>query len=153
MFRSEVASGSELGKIINEYISNGLIVPIDIAIKTIITALKSAPTEIIIIDGYPRSIEQMEALDSYLIHEKEIELINVIEVVVSEKIARDRVLGRSRGEDDKEEVFNNRMQVYIEPLEAIQSFYGKKQILHKINGERDIKDIVRDMNNFIISKI
>ena len=69
----------------------------------------------------------MSALDEYLKNEKELELLSCIEVVVSEEVAKkDRVLGRNRGDDDKVEVFNNRMSVYIEPLKAIQDFYESK---------------------------
>ena len=153
MFRAEVASGSELGAIINGYVSAGNLVPIDIVINTIVTAIKKAPTPTVIIDGYPRSTEQMEELDKYLANEPEVKLVNVIEVVVSEEVARDRVLGRARGADDNNEVFNNRMKVYTDPLADIQAFYGAKDLLAKINGERTIEVIVDDMDNFILGQI
>lgn len=153
MFRAEVASGSEQGKIIESYISKGNIVPIEIAIKTIVDAIKKAPTDVVIIDGYPRSKEQLEALDSYLTPDHNVELVNVIEVVVSEEVARDRVLGRARGADDNNEVFNNRMKVYTDPLALIQDFYEAKEILVKIDGERTIEAIVAEMEAFITSKI
>ena len=153
MFRAEVASGSELGTTLNKFMSAGNLVPIDVAIKTIIGAIKKAPNDVVIIDGYPRSEEQMEALDNYLTTESEVELINVIEVEVSQEIARDRVLGRARGADDNNEVFDNRMKVYIEPLSIIQSFYDEKNLLVKINGERTIEEIVEDMDEFIQSQI
>ncbi len=153
MFRAEVASGSERGKIIDSVISKGDLVPIDIAIETIIAAIKRAPTDVVIIDGYPRSLEQMSALDDYLLDEKSVQLLNVIEVQVSEAIARDRVLGRARGADDNNEVFDNRMKVYTEPLADIQSFYTDRSILHKIDGERTIEMIVDEMELFVKSKI
>jgi adenylate kinase len=153
MFRAEVASGSELGKTIDSYVSKGNLVPIDIVIDTIVTAIKNAPTPTVIIDGYPRSVEQMEELDKYLKTQDEVELVNVIEVEVSKEVACDRVLGRARGADDNVEVFNNRMKVYTEPLEAIQSFYEDKNLLMKINGERTIEEIVNEMDQFIQSQI
>lgn len=153
MFRAEVASGSERGQIIETYISAGNIVPIDIAIETILQAIKNAPTDVIIIDGYPRSLEQMTELDKYLTNENEVKLVNVIEVEVSEQVARDRVLGRLRGADDNVKVFNNRMKVYTEPLDQIQEFYTKKDLLKKINGERTIEKIVTEMDEYIQSKI
>ena len=153
MFRAEVASGSERGKLIDSFISKGEIVPIDIAIETIVGAIKKAPTSVVIIDGYPRSIEQMNALDAYLQHEQSVALSNVIEVKVSEEVARDRVLGRARGADDNNEVFNNRMRVYTEPLKEIQEFYKNKDMLKVIDGERAIEAIVNEMELFIISKI
>ncbi len=149
MFRAEVASGSERGKIIDSYISKGNIVPIEIAVETIVGAIKNAPADVIIIDGYPRSNEQMTELDTYLQSEPGVELVSVIEVVVSEAVARDRVLGRARGADDNNEVFNNRMKVYTEPLAVIQNFYTDKGILHKIDGERSIEAIVDDMEAYI----
>jgi len=66
MLRAEIASGSEIGKELNSYMSKGLIVPIAMAIQTITNAIQNAPTDIIIIDGYPRSMEQLNALDAYL---------------------------------------------------------------------------------------
>lgn len=153
LLRAEVASGSERGQIIDSFISKGLIVPIEIAIETITSAIKAAPSDVILFDGYPRSFEQMNELDKFLKNDTSIELVNVIEVVVSEEVARDRVLGRSRGEDDKEEVFNNRMRVYTDPLAVIQVFYEEKNLLRKINGERSIEAIVDEMETFIKTKI
>lgn len=153
MLRAEVASGSALGDEIESYISKGLIVPIKIAIETIVNAIKNAPTPIIIIDGYPRSMEQLNALNDYLKGDSSLKLCSVIEVEVSQDTARDRVLGRSRGEDDKEEVFNNRMSVYTEPLADIKAFYNSKNLLRIINGERTIEEIVYEMETFITSKI
>ncbi len=153
MLREEVASESNLGLEINKYISKGLIVPIEIAIETITKAIKSAPTEVVVLDGYPRSIEQMQALEEFLKRDTSIELTNVIEVAVSEETARERVLGRSRGVDDNNEVFYNRMKVYLEPLAEIQAFYSAKNMLKVISGEGTIEEIVLEMQSFINSKI
>lgn len=153
LLRAEVASGSELGQLIDSFISRGQIVPIEIAIDTITSAIKASPSDVILFDGYPRSFEQMNELNKFLHNDSSIELVNVIEIVVSEEVARDRVLGRSRGEDDKEEVFNNRMKVYTDPLAVIQVFYEEKNLLQKINGERSIDAIVDEIELLIKSKI
>lgn len=153
MFRAEVASGSERGKEIESYISKGNLVPISIVIETIVGAIKNAPTAIVVIDGYPRSSEQMNELDAYLAKEDSVELVSVIEVAVSEETARDRVLGRARGADDNNEVFDNRMRVYTEPLAEIQEFYSAKNILKVISGEGTIEEIVLEMETFVKSKI
>ena len=158
MFRAEILSGSQRGQIIDTYVSAGNIVPIDIAIETIIGAIKKAPTPIVVIDGYPRSVEQMQELDNYLINEKEVEHVNVIEIEVSQNTAFQRVLGRAADADvvradDNEEVFLNRMKLYIEPLEEIQNYYRKKNILKIISGEGTIEEIVSEMDSFVQSKI
>lgn len=153
LLRAEVASGSERGRIIDSFISKGLIVPIDIAIETITTAIKNAPADVILFDGYPRSHEQMHELDAFLKKDDSIALVSVIEVVVGEAVARDRVLGRARGADDDETVFNNRMKVYADPLADIQQFYEAKGLLRKIDGERTVDAIVDDMDGYIKSQI
>ncbi len=152
LLREEVAKETELGKTIDKYTSKGNLVPLEIVVDTIVNALKNAPKDIILIDGYPRSVEQMEALDKVLKAQSEIELSSVIEVEVSESVAFDRVIGRARGSDDNAEVFKNRMRVYLEPLAPIQAFYGNLGILKKINGERGIDEIVAEMEAFIKSK-
>ena len=158
MFRAEVASGSQRGQIIDKYISAGNIVPIDIAIEIILGAIKRASTDVVIIDGYPRSVEQMVELDKYLANESEVELVNVIEVDVSQETAFQRVLGRAADADvvradDNEKVFLNRMKLFTEPLEDIRTFYTKKELLKNISGEATIKEIVDEMDAFIQSKI
>ncbi|RXJ90427.1 adenylate kinase [Arcobacter sp. CECT 8983] len=158
MLRAEIASGSQRGKEIDSFVSKGLIVPIDIVIETIVTAIKNASTDIVVIDGYPRSIEQMTELDKYLKNENEVELINVIEVEVSQDTAFKRVLGRAADAevvraDDNEEIFLNRMKLYTEPLAEIKSFYTKKDVLKVISGEGTIEEIVSEMDSFIQSRV
>jgi adenylate kinase len=158
MFRAEVASGSQRGQIIDTYISAGNIVPIDIAIETIVGAIKKAPTEVVVIDGYPRSGEQMTELDKYLLNEPEVKLVNVIEVEVSQNTAFQRVLGRAADADvvradDNEKVFLNRMKLFTEPLDQIQAFYTDRSLLKVINGEGTIEEIVSEMDAFVQSRI
>ena len=160
MLREEVASGSELGQTIEGYISKGALVPLNIIVDTIVSAIKNAPADTILIDGYPRSVEQMTAFDELVSKEEDIELASVIEVRVSEAVARERILGRAAeaapGEqrsDDSEEVFNDRMKIYTDPLTEIQSFYTEKGLLHVIDGERELEPIVADMDAFVQSKM
>ncbi|HFC03817.1 MAG TPA: adenylate kinase [Nitratifractor salsuginis] len=157
MLRQEVASGSELGKEIENYISKGALVPLNIVIDTIINAVKNAPKDIILIDGFPRSTEQMKALDGILQNEKDVELKAVIEVRVSEAVAKERILGRAeeaevKRSDDNEEVFYQRMKIYLDPLPEIEAFYKEKGLLKIIDGERPIEPIVNEMEAFVKEK-
>ena len=153
LLREEVKKGTTLGATIASYVDNGKLVPLDIVIDTIVGAIKSSDKDVIIIDGFPRSVEQMKALDEILSKNPDIKLESVIEVVVSEETAKERVLGRARGADDNVEVFNNRMKIYLEPLNEIEKFYEQKGLLKKIDGERTIEEIVDEMEEFIKSKI
>ncbi len=152
LLRAEVESGSELGKKIKSYIDQGKLVPLDIVINTIKNAILKADKPVILIDGFPRSVEQMKALDEMLKQNPDIELVEVIEIVVSEETARERVLGRKRGPDDTDEVFENRMKLYLEPLPEIEKFYASQNKLVKIDGERSIEEIVADLEKEIKQK-
>jgi len=160
MLREEVGSGSPLGQEIESYISKGALVPLEIIVNTIVSAINNAPVDNVLIDGYPRSTEQMTAFDALVAKEDNIELASVIEVRVSEQVARDRILGRraeaAPGEersDDSEEVFNDRMKIYTDPLAEIQAFYTEKNLLKVISGERTLEEVVADMEAFVKSKI
>lgn len=156
MLRAEVASGSDLGKTINGYIKNGDLVPLKIIIDTIISAINGSDKETVLIDGYPRSVEQMTAFDALLEKESGIDLRSVIEVRVSEEVAKQRIIGRAEEaevarDDDSIEVFQNRMKVYTDPLEEIQKFYTHKGLLKIISGERSIEEVVDEMESFVKS--
>ncbi|SFZ97782.1 Adenylate kinase [hydrothermal vent metagenome] len=160
MLREEVGSGSDLGKEIESYISKGALVPLEIIVNTIVSAINNAPVDNVLIDGYPRSTEQMTAFDALVEKEENIELASVIEVRVSEACARERILGRAAeaapGEgrsDDNEDVFNDRMKIYTDPLAEIQKFYSDKNLLKVISGERTLEEVVEDMQAFVLSKI
>jgi adenylate kinase len=160
MLREEVASGSTLGKEIDSFISKGALVPLEIIVNTIVSAINNAPVDNVLIDGYPRSTEQMTAFDELVSQEDNIELASVIEVRVSEQVARERILGRraeaAPGEersDDNEDVFVSRMKIYTDPLAEIQKFYEDKSLLTVINGERTLEEVVEDMEAFVKGKI
>jgi len=160
MLREEVGSGSQLGQEIESYISKGALVPLDIIVNTIVSAINNAPVANVLIDGYPRSTEQMTAFDALVEKEDNIELASVIEVRVSEQVAKDRILGRAAeakpGEersDDSVEVFFDRMKIYTDPLAEIQAFYTDKNLLEVIDGARTLEEVVADMETFVKSKI
>jgi len=160
MLREEVASGSELGKEIESYISKGALVPLEIIVNTIVSAINNAPVANVLIDGYPRSVEQMTAFDTLVSKEDNITLASVIEVRVSEDVAKERILGRAAdakpGEersDDSIEVFFDRMKIYTDPLLEIQTFYTEKNLLEVIDGARMLEEVVADMERFVKSKI
>jgi len=160
MLREEVASGSTLGKEIDSYISKGALVPLEIIVNTIVSAINNAPVANVLIDGYPRSTEQMTAFDALVSKEENIELASVIEVRVSEEVAKERILGRAAdakpGEgrsDDSIEVFFDRMKIYTDPLAEIQKFYTDKNLLKVIDGARTLEEVVADMETFVKGKI
>ncbi|WP_154474980.1 adenylate kinase [Helicobacter pylori] len=151
LLRAESAKKTKRGLLIEKFTSQGELVPLEIVVETILSAIKSSDKGIILIDGYPRSVEQMQALDKELSAQNEVVLKSVIEVKVSENTAKERVLWRSRGADDNEVVFHNRMRVFLDPLGEIQNFYKNKKVYKTINGERSIEEIVHEMQEYILS--
>lgn len=149
LLRALAQSDSEIGTKIKQIIDAGEIVPVAIALEAILHVVKNTQEHIILIDGYPRSIEQMHGLDDALAGENDIELKAIIDVHVSDAIAKQRVLGRNRGTDDTMSVFENRLKVYREPKEQIQEYYQAKNLLHVINGEREIEAVVKEMEQLI----
>lgn len=157
MLRDEIACGSERGKMISSYIKKGELVPLDIIIDTMITAIKYAPTEVVMIDGFPRSVEQMKVFDVLVSQEAEIELVAVIEIAASEETAKARISARAAEaapgqirSDDREEVFYERMKIYSESLEEIETFYREKKLLKIIDGEKPLEMVASLMELFVL---
>lgn len=154
MLREEIAKETNLGRTIGMYISKGALVPLDIILTTIISAIRNAPTKTVLIDGYPRSTEQMHALNEILEKEEEIELVSVIEVAVSEETAKERILGRIEESDvvrtdDNMEVFKDRMNIYTASLAEIQAYYTQKKLLKVFDGNYSLDIVVSMMELFI----
>ncbi|MDY0402273.1 adenylate kinase [Sulfurovum sp.] len=159
MLRDEIACGSKRGKMISSYIKKGELVPLDIIMDTMIMAIKYAPTEVVMIDGFPRSVEQMKVFDALLSQEEEIELVSVIEIEVGEETARKRISDRATEaapgqirSDDREEVFFERMKIYAESLEEIEAFYKEKRLLKVIDGEKALDIVVSMIELFVLSR-
>ena len=160
MLRHEVKMESKLGQEVATYIDNGVLVPLDIIIDTIVSMVNKASVENILIDGFPRSKEQAIVFDEILKNDINIQLIAVIEVRVSEQIAHERVLGRQekvapeeQRADDNDDVFKERMRIYIDYFADILAFYTEKNLLKVISGEGTIEQVVSEMGTFITSRI
>ncbi|MBE0491891.1 MAG: adenylate kinase [Sulfurospirillum sp.] len=149
LLRTAAKDNSKIGKKIAHIINAGEIVPVVIVLEAIMNVIQNAQEAIILIDGYPRSVEQMYGLDDTLSVQEKINLKGVIDVRVSDSIAKQRVLGRNRGDDDDMAIFENRLKVYYEPKEQIKTFYTTKNLYHVINGEREIKTVVQEMESLI----
>ena len=145
LLKNEIEKHSKLGKINNDYISKGQLVPTAIAIDTVMEALRDAPTDIVLLDGFPREEEQMKIFADILNGDHSIELDGVIEIRVSYEVAKERM-----GDN---ELFEEQMRVYQETIENIEKFYNKDNILKVINGEQDVDVVVSEIDEFLKSHI
>ena len=93
IFREHIKGGTELGKKAKEYIDRGDLVPDDITIPMVLETLSKSKEKGWLLDGFPRSLAQAEALDKAL-NESGMKLDYVIEIVLDQQIAKDRIMGR-----------------------------------------------------------
>lgn len=93
IFREHIKGGTELGKKAKEYIDRGDLVPDDITVPMVLETLAKSREKGWLLDGFPRSLVQAEALDKALAEQK-MPLDFVIEIILDRQIAKERIMGR-----------------------------------------------------------
>lgn len=160
IFREEVDKGSDLGKKVKEYLDAGELVPDEIVNKVVEKRLKQPDCqEGFVFDGYPRTVEQAEALDE--IEGVEIDLVINLEVaedIIIERLSNRRICSDCgeiynlksmppeeegtcdkcggdlyQREDDQPETIRNRLGDYREKSDPLLDFYREKGIVKDIS--------------------
>jgi adenylate kinase len=93
IFREHIKGGSELGKQAKAYIDRGDLVPDEITIPMVLETLGKSKEKGWLLDGFPRSLAQAEALDKAL-NAAGMKLDYVVEIILDRQIAKDRIMGR-----------------------------------------------------------
>jgi adenylate kinase len=145
MLRAELAAGTPLGKKMEAIMAAGELVPDDVVIAMIAQKIDSTTGKAgFIFDGFPRTVEQAEALQTML-HEREmaIDLMLVLEVNDAELMDRmkKRALVSGRADDADEAIINNRIAVYRAKTEPVIEFGRKTGISRSVDGIGSIGDI------------
>jgi adenylate kinase len=141
MFRAAIADGSELGRRVAPILAEGGLVPDDLTIELIRERL--ADEDGFVLDGFPRTIAQAEALDAML-DEIEKPLDVVILLQVSDEVATERLHGRAIQEgraDDSPEAIRNRLRLYHELTELVVDRYRQAGIEVVVDGEQTVDDV------------
>lgn len=138
LLRSEIAAGTELGRKAQSLISAGCLVPDEVVEGMIETQFDTVKgVEGFLLDGFPRTLAQAEALDAMLARRGE-EVTAVIGLQISDDVVRQRIAHRAniegRADDAKEEVINNRIKTYHTQTEPIIDYYRKAGKYHEVNG-------------------
>lgn len=175
IFRANIKNGTELGKKAKTFMDQGLLVPDDLVVDLIMDRFKEADcANGYVLDGFPRTIPQAEALDNALaaIGEKVDYAINVEvpdENIVRRMSGRRACVGcgatyhmvynpskteglcdRCNGElilrdDDKPETVNKRLGVYHQQTQPLIAYYDKKGVLKEVDGTKDMKEVFSDI--------
>ena len=155
MLREAITEGSELGKKASSIMDRGELVSDDIILSMIRDKLRESGSDGFIFDGFPRNLEQAKALDKIL-HELELSLDLVIEIVVNDEVLINRIENRAKESknarsDDNEEVLKNRLNIYHESTEMIKPYYLEQKKLVKIDGMRSIEQVSSDIAGQLIN--
>lgn len=177
MLRAAVASGTDYGVLAKERMANGRLVSDDIVIGIISERIKDDDCKNgFILDGFPRTIAQADALDDMLA-EKGMPLDAVIEIQVDDVALVDRISGRytcaqcgegyhdrnlrpriegvcdvcdstkfNRRADDNAETVAKRLDAYYEETAPILPYYADKGILQQVDGMGEIDKVTADID-------
>ncbi|GAA2065888.1 adenylate kinase [Williamsia deligens] len=123
LFRANISEGTSIGLEAKKYLDAGDLVPSQITVDMVKARVQEPDaTNGFILDGFPRSTEQADALTEIL-GELGTSLDAVLSFVVDEDVVVERMLARGRA-DDTEEVIRNRMQVYVKETSPLLEYYG-----------------------------
>ncbi len=154
MLRAAVAAGTEIGKQAKEIMERGDLVPDDVVVKIISDRIEEKDcANGFILDGFPRTTGQAEALDKML-EEKGLKLNAVIEIRVDDSILVDRIRTRAAetgGDraDDNEETLKKRLEVYHAQTAPLIPYYESQGKLLVVDGMSSIDDVTRDIEDKI----
>ncbi len=144
MLREAVAQGTALGSQANDFMSRGELVPDELVIGMLLERISQPDaTAGFILDGFPRTVAQAEALQTALEGQSQgidtVPFIRVPEEMLLERIARRaEIEGRA---DDAPEVAQRRLREQSEGLEGVASFYGGLGTLCDVDGVGGVDEV------------
>lgn len=175
IFRANIKNGTELGKKAKSYMDQGLLVPDELTVDLVIDRLAQDDCKNgYILDGFPRTIPQAEALDAALAKLGE-KMDYAIDVDVPDENIVSRMSGRractgcgatyhiiynpsKKGEycevcgeklilrdDDKPETVQKRLNVYHDQTQPLIDYYTKQSILRTVDGTQDMNDVFAEI--------
>jgi len=150
MLRAAVAAGTPVGLRAKSTMERGELVPDDVVVAIIADRIgKSDARRGFVLDGFPRTVPQAEALDR-LLAERGLKLDAVMELKVDESILLQRIEKRAaemtaRGEkirsDDNPEVLRERLSAYRKQTAPLVDYYASKGMLKSVDGMASIDDV------------
>ena len=155
LLRDNISDNTELVKLASNYVRSGELVPDDLIIDLMdsyISNLKNNDNSLgIILDGFPRTINQAVAL------EKKMSQLGVtIKVAINLDITDEKILSRleERGrEDDKPGLIKNRLSVYRNQTKPLLDFYSKRNLLESVDGDQSMEAVSNEIINLFRTEV
>jgi adenylate kinase len=137
LLRAARLAGTELGRRASQYMDRGELVPDELIIEIVRDAIASLDDKPVVIDGFPRTVAQADALAGVL-KARSRELTAVVLVDVPDDVVVKRISGRHQGrEDDRPETVRERLRVYHRQTEPLIAYYSDRRLLRRVDGARD----------------
>ena len=171
ILRGAVKEGTELGKLAKKYMDEGKLVPDDVIIGIMKEELEKLGDKNIILDGFPRTVEQAKALDKMLEETgKKVNAVILFEIDDEEVVRRlaGRRVNPKTGEtyhiefnppppgvevvqrdDDREEVIRNRLKVYHQQTKPVADYYQSRGNLYKVDASKAPDDVYRQIKSVL----
>lgn len=146
IFRAGVADGTELGGKAQQYLDAGEYVPDELTNAMVCDRLASDDARSgFVLDGYPRTLEQVAVLDGLLAAQhRGVDAVVVLEVDPDELVQR--LLHRAGSEhrsDDTEDVIRRRLQVYTEQTLPVIEAYSERDLVIPVDGSGEVDEVTQ----------
>jgi adenylate kinase len=155
MLRAAIKAGTPIGLKAKDIMARGDLVPDDVVVGIISDRINEPDARRgFVLDGFPRTVKQAEALDG-LLAQKGLKLDGIVELRVDEGILLNRIAKRlaetqARGEavrpDDNPEAFKTRLGAYREQTAPLIDYYRNKGALKSVDGMAGIDDVSRSID-------
>ena len=157
VLRDHIARKTPIGQIAHTYISQGQLIPDSLMIQILEDIIDNEPKakEGVILDGFPRTIPQAEALKRFF-ERRGMNLDHVIGLEVPEEELVDRMIkrGQQTGRaDDNLDTIKNRLKVYHESTTPLRDYYVAEGKYRPIHGSGSVEDIFNSISSAIDGNI
>ena len=145
LVRKEIAAGTELGLQAKALIEKGCLVPDEVVEGMIESEFKTVTgVDGFLLDGFPRTLPQAEALDAILAKTGEA-VTATVSIMIPDAMIMERINGRAlkagRADDASEDIINNRIVTYHNQTEPLIEYYEKVEKYHEIDGIGTIEEV------------
>jgi adenylate kinase len=140
LLRAARTQGTELGRRAAEYMDRGDLVPDELIVALVREAIARQDGPVLL-DGFPRTTAQAEALAGVLA-DNDRKLTAAVLIDVPDDEVAERILARGQGRsDDNPETVRERLRVYHEQTEPLVAYYGERGLLRSVDGRGDPEEV------------